>query len=234
MMKWFAVLLALCVGCASAAESAPPAQPESVKGEVLEVKNAGAYTYFRMRMQSGETWAAVSSTTLKKGAQVTLTNVIVMTDFQSRAMDRKFDKIILGTLVGAAGRPSAPGGESLNPHVSVANAPSAADIKVPKATGPDARTVAEIFAKRADLKDTPVLVRGKVVKYTPDVMGRNWIHLRDGSGSAAERTDDLVVTTKAETKVGEVVTAKGVVRTDKDFGSGYAYQVLVEEAGLQK
>ena len=115
-----------------------------------------------------------------------------------------------------------------------AKAADVGNVKVPKATGPDARTVAEIVAKGADLKDKPVVVRGKVVKYTPDVMGKNWIHLRDGSGSAADSTNDVLVTTKDETKIGDVVLARGTVRTDVNLGSGYSYKVLVEEATLQK
>jgi hypothetical protein len=109
-----------------------------------------------------------------------------------------------------------------------------ANVNVPKATGPDARTVAEIVAKGAELKNKPVLVRGKVVKFTPDVMGKNWVHLRDGSGSATDGTNDVLVTTKDETKVGDVVLARGTVRTDVNLGSGYSYKVLVEEATLQK
>jgi len=77
-------------------------------------------------------------------------------------------------------------------------------------------------------------VRGKVVKYTPDVLGKNWIHLRDGSGSAADNTHDVLVTTKNQTKIGDVVVAKGVVHTDKDLGSGYSYKVLIEDATLLK
>ena len=72
------------------------------------------------------------------------------------------------------------------------------------------------------------------MKYTAGVMGKNWIHLRDGSGSATDNTDDVVVTTKDETKVGDVVLARGTVRTDVNLGSGYSYKVLVEEAKLQK
>jgi hypothetical protein len=88
--------------------------------------------------------------------------------------------------------------------------------------------------KRTELKNKPVVVRGKVVKYTPDVMGKNWIHLRDGTGSAADSTNDVLVTSKASTKIGDVVVARGTVRTDVDFGSGYSYKVLVDEATLQK
>ena len=98
----------------------------------------------------------------------------------------------------------------------------------------EAEDVAEIVAKRTELKDKPVEVRGQVVKFTPGVMGKNWIHLRDGTGSAADGTNDVTVTTKAEAKVGDVVLVKGVVRIDRDLGSGYAYKVLVEDATLAK
>jgi hypothetical protein len=106
-------------------------------------------------------------------------------------------------------------------------------IKVAKAVGANARTVEEIVAKRAELKDQPVLVRGKVVKFNPEIMGKNWVHLRDGSGNAADGSNDILVTTQASTKVGDVVTVQGTVRTDKDFGSGYSYQVLIEEATIK-
>lgn len=108
------------------------------------------------------------------------------------------------------------------------------DIKVPKANGPDARTVAEVITKRGELKDKNVLVRGKVVKFTPEILNKNWIHLRDGSGSASDNTHDVLVTTNDQAKVGDVVVVKGVVRIDKDLGSGYFYNVLIEEATLQK
>ena len=108
------------------------------------------------------------------------------------------------------------------------------DVKVAKATGANAYTVAEILTKPAALKDKPVQVRGKVVKYNSGIMGKNWVHLRDGSGSAADQTNDILVTTTEEAKLGDILTAKGVVRTDKDFGAGYAYKAMVEEAKLQK
>lgn len=131
--------------------------------------------------------------------------------------------------------PPAPSGGSLGDmHAGMAKQVDVGDVKVAKATGPNARTVAEIVAKSGELKDKPVVVRGKVVKFTGGVMGKNWLHLRDGSGSAADNTHDIVVTTKDETKVGEVVLVKGVVHTNIDIGSGYSYKVLVEEATLAK
>lgn len=108
------------------------------------------------------------------------------------------------------------------------------NIKVPKASGPDARTVAEVVTKRIELKDKTVLVRGKVVKFTPEILNKNWMHLRDGSGSDSDNTNDVLVTTNDQAKAGDIVTIKGVVHIDKDFGSGYSYKVLIEEATLQK
>jgi hypothetical protein len=76
-------------------------------------------------------------------------------------------------------------------------------------------------------------VRGKVVKYNEGIMGKNWIHLRDGTGSVEKETNDVLVTSSSPAKVGDIITAKGVVHTNKDFGAGYSYKVLVEDATLQ-
>jgi hypothetical protein len=119
-------------------------------------------------------------------------------------------------------------------HSGMAKPADVTDVKVPKATGADARTVAEIVGKSGELKNKTVVVRGKVVKFTPGVMGKNWVHIRDGSGSAADGSNDVTVTTKDETAVGDVVLVKGVVNTDVDLGSGYAYKVLIQEASVKK
>jgi hypothetical protein len=105
------------------------------------------------------------------------------------------------------------------------------DVRVAKASCANAWTVDEISIK-AELKDQSVHVRGKVIKYNPAIMGKNRLHLRDGSGSAAEGSNDIVVTTSAELKLDDIVMAKGIVRTDKDFGSGYACKALIEEAAV--
>ena len=134
-----------------------------------------------------------------------------------------------GTNTGGAATALPPG------HVPIGTAQAdLGDIKVPKAIGPNARTVEEVITKRVELKDKTVLVRGKVVKFTPEILNKNWIHLRDGSGSASDNTHDVVVTTNDQARAGDVVVVKGLVRTDKDLGSGYAYKVLIEEATLQK
>ena len=222
-------LLAICMIVAAtfawAAEDRPlPPAAAVIKGVVLEAKDVESYTYLRLKTKDGETWAAVSTAPVKKGAEVTLENVMVMNNFESTSLKKTFPTILFGTLAGAAGN---------QPAAATAKVADTPDVKVPKASGPNARTVAEIVTKSAELKDKPVLVRGRIVKYNAAIMGKNWIHLRDGSGSAANGSNDLIVTTASQAKTGDIVTVKGVVRTDKDFGSGYAYKVLVEDATLQ-
>jgi hypothetical protein len=227
------MLVATSLGWAGDKSAARPPAADAVSGEVLEVRDVESYTYLRLKTAQGETWAAVATAPLKKGAKVTIENVTVMNNFQSKALNRTFDKVVFGTLAGAQGSTAAAGKQAASPHPGAAKVADV-DVRVAKATGANARTVAEIMSKPAELKDKPVLIRGKIVKYNPSIMGKNWIHLRDGSGSEADNTNDLLVTTSEDAKVGDVVTVKGVVRVDKDFGSGYSYKVMVEDATLQR
>ncbi len=230
-------LLALCLLLAALGVRAaePPAQPAAAdsvaKGTVLEVLNVEDYAYLRLKTDKGETWAAVAKAPVAKGAKVEIENVSVMTNFHSKQLNRTFPSILFGSLAGAPGaQPSAD--EMAKAHAGVPKAAEMGDVKVAKAKGANAYTVSEVVTKAAKLKDKTVVVRGKVVKYNPAIMGKNWVHLRDGSGSAADGSNDILVTTADAAKPGDVVTATGIVRTDKDFGSGYAYKVLVEEAKL--
>ena len=94
--------------------------------------------------------------------------------------------------------------------------------------------IADVFARRQSLAGKEVTVRGKVVKVNNQILGRNWVHLQDGSGSAAERTNDLTVTTDADVKVGDVITVTGVLAAGKDIGEGYVYDAIVEQARIVK
>ena len=177
--------------------------------------------------------AATAKAPVKKGTEVTLDNVTTMTNFESKKLNRKFDQIVFGSIA-TSGTGAAAGSDMAAMHAGIAKTADVGDVKVAKASGPDARTVAEIVTRKADLKDKAVVVRGKVVKFTGGVLGKNWIHLRDGSGSSSDGTNDVLVTTTDEAKIGDVVLVQGVVHLDRDFGSGYSYQVLIEEASVKK
>lgn len=231
MKMLLAILVMLSVSTGWAAENPASQQMVTIKGKVLEVKDVESYSYLRLKTKDGELWAAVNRAPVKKDAEVTIENAMIMTNFESKTLKKTFDKIVFGTLAGAG---AAAGGDMTAVHAGVAKSADVGNVKVAKASGPDARTVAEIVKGSIALKDKTVLVRGKVVKFTPEILGKNWIHLRDGSGSAADHTDDVLVTTKDQAKIGDVVVVKGVVHTDRDLGSGYSYKVLIEEATLQK
>jgi hypothetical protein len=227
----------------AAAEAHTP--PEVLAGTVLEAKDAGGYTYLHVQTPGGPAWAAVDKAAVKKGARVRVAPSVVMDGFESRTLGRRFERIVFGTLEQAGAPALAPAHADGAPpamtaalaaqHATAATGPAdVGPIQVSRAALPEGRTVAEVFAQRAALDAKPVAVRGKVVKFLPGIMGRNWLHLRDGSGSAQAKDHDLTVTTSETAVVGDVLLVRGTVRKDLDFGSGYAYPVLVEEAKLSR
>jgi len=238
---------AVAVAQAAASASGAPAGAVAVSGTILETMEAAGYTYMRLQTANGETWAAVNQTKVRKGDSVTVVDAMVMDGFESKTLNRKFDRIVFGRLVSgemATADPAAVPAGSAPPqmlaalaaqHSGAASGPAdTAPIKVSKAEGPDGRTVAEVYADKTALKDKQVSVRGKVVKYNPGIMGRNWLHIRDGSGSRETKDDDLTVTTQDAAAVGDIVLVKGVLHLDRDFGAGYSYPVILEDAKVSK
>jgi hypothetical protein len=98
------------------------------------------------------------------------------------------------------------------------------------AKAPGGYTIQEIYAQRTKLAGKEVAVRGKVVKYNAQIMGRNWLHIQDGSGK--EGANDLTVTTTTPAKLGDTVLVRGVLATDKDFGAGYKFGVILDNAQI--
>jgi hypothetical protein len=239
----------------TAAGNAPPLG--SVTGKILETMNSGGYTYMKLSSGGGEVWTAVNAAKVKKGQTVTVANAMAMDGFESKTLHRKFDRILFGSLAAPGGPGSAPPidaaaaqqgqmppghPDASDPkyremmaaqHAAAAQGPAdVGSVKVPKAEG--GKTVAEIYADRKTLADKDVSVRGKVVKFLPGIMGRNWLHVRDGSGTADKKDNDLTVTTDETAAIGDVVVVKGTVKIDQDFGAGYAYPVLIEKAKISK
>jgi len=233
MKRFFAIALLLCAGTLSGV-GALAAQTEAIKGQILEVKDVDSYTYLLLKTSKGEVWTAVPTAQVKKGATVTVENAEQMDNFESKTLKKKFPVIFFGTLAPIKLTPAEEAAKIASAHANVVKTAPLTDVKVAKAAGADAHTVADLNGKAAALKDKAVLVRAKVVKYSANIMGKNWLHLRDGSGSAKDGSDDILVTSQDTAKVGDEVTIKGVLRTNKDFGAGYAYKVIVEEGKVQK
>lgn len=208
--------------------TAPPATSD-VTGTVAETMDSAGYTYLRLQTPDGDLWAAIPQSPVAVGSVVTIAQPMVMADFESPTLGRKFATILFGTLAS----PGAPTAATLPAGGSTPAAPVGEPIQVAKAEGPDGKTVAEVFAQSAALKDKTVSVRAQVVKVTSGVMGKNWVHVQDGTGSTVNGDGDITVTTDAEVGVGTVVVVRGTVHTDMDFGAGYTYPVMIELATLE-
>ncbi len=206
---------------------------EAQTGKVLEVLNASNYTYLRVDTGRDKIWLAAPQLNIKPGEKVTFSSGLPMKNFESKTLGRTFDTVYFVERVsregdkstGQAAAQSMPEG---HPKISQDNGGGQKmDFsRIAKANG--GKTIAEIYAQKTQLSGKKTAVRGKVVKYNSAIMGKNWIHLKDGTGP--EGSNDLTVTTKSDAKVGDTLLVRGIVVTDKDYGYGYKYPVIIEDA----
>ena len=213
------------------AAPAPALAANAFTGAISETMNSGGYTYVRLKSGADDVWIAGPEFDATVGEQVSVTLDMPMKDFQSKTLNRTFPLLYFvsevarnGQPIGAPPRPAAPA--LMTSHDAGATAAPVEKMAAPAG----GLAIADVFAKKASLSGKPVTVRGKVVKFNGGIMDRNWLHIQDGSGSADAHDNDLTITTDAAVKVGDVVTVTGTVGTGKDFGAGYAYDVIVERA----
>lgn len=255
LLKQLLLLLVLAVLAAQqvqAADNAAPAKPKEVhlSGKVLETMDGGGYTYVLLQNGQEKVWIAIPLTKVKVGQQLSLLPGFEMKNFTSKGLNRKFDKVVFSA--GAAneqlklsesavkmahqGVPNAPLGSKAQqaPKQAKQAKPSAKkNEKVTKAKGANAFTIAEIYGKKGKLEKKQVVVRGRVTKVAERIMKKNWIHIQDGTGSKGKKTNEVVITSRQVPKEGDVITATGTLYNNLDFGSGYRYTVLIQDANLK-
>lgn len=225
---------------------------ETIQGDVVEIINSGGYTYILIQTAAEQVWAAGPPTEVKVGESVMLPGGMLMRDFHSKTLDRTFETIYFVPFFKAqdvgSGDPHATlnrahGGMDVlsdrmdsghgNDGVPISGTKTVVDRIVQSELiekAPGGYTIEEIYSLKKDLAGQKVKVRGVVVKFTPAIMGKNWLHLQDGSGS--EKSYDLTVTTNATASFGDLVMIQGVLAVDKDFGAGYRYEVIVEDSEI--
>lgn len=219
----------------AAATQAAPAEPaalETLSGKVIETMDAGGYTYVCIDKSGHKIWVAIPQTKVVKNTVMFFKPGYAMENFNSKSLNRTFDTIVFSP--GVMSLPGAPAGKEGAKHGNKTVATSTEHVTVEKAKGENAYTVAEMYEKAATLKDKEVVLKGRVVKYSAGIMGKNWVHLQDGTGTPEKGTHDIIVTTADEAAVGDIVTATGTLRKDKDFGSGYSYEVIIEDGKIAK
>lgn len=227
---------------AAAADVTAEPKPEPLTGKVVEKLDGGGYSYFLLEKEGKKTWVAAPPTEGKIGETLSFQPGFEMKSFKSKTLDRTFESIIFtdGPASGDAKadqdllNKKAHAGLAKDAAKSADQAGKSLDVTVAKAAAPNGFTVAELYAKSGELNGREVVVQGRVVKVSRQIMGKNWVHLQDGSGDAAAGTSNLVTTTKDSAAVGDLVVATGTLAKDKDFGGGYQYSVIIEETKLVK
>jgi len=235
-----ASLLALPLVTACQQEKPQPAQSEAPQaqsqapaagksGTVVETMNAAGYTYVQVDTGSEKIWAAAPEFKVAVGDAVVVPEGMVMPNYESKTLQRTFDNILFvdQILIGGEMPEAAAQGDMPEGHPKVEADASSAGVElgdIAKAKN----TVGEVLGAKDSFADKDVTIRGKVVKYNAQIMGKNWIHLQDGTG--AQGTNDLTITTASEAKVGDTVLVTGKLILNKDFGFGYKYDAMIEDA----
>ena len=203
------------------------ALPGSHKVTVEEVLQTGSYTYLKLKEDGQEYWAAVTAMDAKPGQTFYYVKSMEMTDFKSKELNRTFKSIYfidnLSEQPLTAKKPETlktQGRQTIN---------RVADLKIEPAEG--GITISNLMSNKSQYDGKNVKVKGKVIKFSPQIMNKNWVHLQDGTEASGEY--DLVITTNDSIKEGDVATFEGKIALNKDFGYGYKYDVLMEDAKVK-
>lgn len=211
-----------------AASTQTSAAGDSFTGVVIETMDAGGYTYVHVDTGEEKIWAAGPQQAMEVDTIVIIGKNMPMPEFSSESLDRTFDLLYFVTDFGE-GTAETQAAASGDPHAGAVTPSAPANVDLAGIQAAD-HTVAAIYAQKAELSGKPVRVRGKVVKAMSGIMGANWLHIQDGTGEAG--TNDLTVTTSQIAEVGATVVVEGVLVMDRDFGSGYKYAVIIENAAV--
>ena len=194
-------------------------------GKVIDKIPAKGYTYLQVSENKNDYWIAVPTMEIEIGETVYFSRFMVMEDFRSDNIDKSFDQILF---VEDARKSPTPD-EMKKIHAGTTSTEKQ-EIKVEPLK--DGKTIQQIYSDKSALTGTVVKVKGQVTKFNKQIMKRNWIHIQDGTGT--ENEFDLVITTNTEVQVGEIIIAEGKVAVDKDFGAGYFFPVMIEDALIEK
>lgn len=234
-MKYFTVLfgILLMVSCKdkenySKINSETTAAKSDVhKIVVKETVDGGTYAYLNVEENGKTYWMAIANMPVTVGETYYYEDGMLMKDFESKQLNKTFDEIVF--VNGVRTTEVAVEVKQEDPHASSAPAP-VIDIKIEKPK--NGTSLSELFSAKKSFSGKSIIVKGQVVKVNNGIMDKNWVHIVDGT--QFENKNDLTITTTETVNIGDVVTFKGVIVLDKDFGQGYKYDVLLEEGKLIK
>ncbi|MGA9271344.1 MAG: hypothetical protein WBV45_12030 [Lutimonas sp.] len=203
-------------------------QNESREVIIEKSESAGNYTYLSVTEGDESYWIAVSGKGFETGETIYFKNFMEMNDFESKELDKTFETILFvdnysrepdGLEKAAEERAKASSQAKKRMDAMIDS------IKI--APAPGGISIAELYGNPEKYKDKQVVVRGQIIKINRDIMDKNWVHIMDGT--RVDRSD-LTFTTTEDFQLGDTITIRGKVALDKDFGAGYVYPLIVEEA----
>lgn len=192
---------------------------------VTEKIDAGSYSYLNVTENGNNYWIAIPKSDLTAGEEIFFSQFMEMKNFRSETLNRTFESVLF---VEDARKNNQQ--DMANPHKVGLESIQKESLSIDKAEG--GYTIAELFERKDELANTTVKVRGKVVKANLGIMKRNWFHIQDGTGE--QGSHDLTFTTNDEAQIGETIIVEGTLVKDKDFGSGYFYPLILENARISK
>ena len=221
----FLASLLLCLSfTTSHAETteSPTAIASTIRGKVVEIINTAGYTYAEVDSGNSKVWAAGPVTPLKHGELIEFSTRMPMKNFHSQSMQRDFPLVYFIDRFKRDGETPADSSQHDKLKQPQTGKPVEGIDKVN-----NGHTIAEILADKKNLSTKNIRVRGQVVKYTANILGKNWLHIKDSS-----TPHDLTITTDDTVAVDDVIIVEGKLELNKDYGYGYLYPVIVVDAKI--
>ena len=200
-----------------------------------EVLQTNQYTYIHAKEGTNDLWLAAAKMNATKGTTYYFHGGLPMKDFVSKELKKTFKDILFVDNItdnpGAAPVNAADNNAASQPVSTGSAIPiEKKEVKITHAKGD--LTIASLYENKKSYAGKTVKIKGQVTKYSGGIMKKNWIHLQDGTDFSGKF--DLTITTDQEVKVGDTITAEGIITLDKDFGYNYFYDVIMEDGKVTK
>jgi len=193
---------------------------------VIEVIQTSNYTYLQVEENDNKFWIAVERREAKSGDVIYYSKAAEMKNFVSRELNRTFPSVFFvedpSDKLITTGNSQPP--QNMPPGKREATRQAGISVETPKG----GISIAELYKNQDDYAGKIVIIRGVVVKYNKEIMRKNWAHIQDGTDYSGKF--DLTVTSMDSVQVGNTVTFQGIISINKDFGAGYKYDVIMEDA----
>lgn len=225
-MKLIVLILSLSIIISCTEEQKSEySETNSHKFIVDEVIQTTSYTYLLANENEKLQWLALPKIEASEGDVYYYEDGMEMKDFKSNELDRTFASVMfLKEIQSDKFKNESVPSDHLKPKTEKQN------ITITPVEG--TISIAELFGNSNNYANKMIKIQGEVVKFSSNIMGKNWIHLQDGTESDGK--NDLTITTDQMAKVGEIIIIEGKITLEKDFGSGYFYELIMEEAKIIK